>query len=219
MPRKKLVRSKEFPYHITGRVNNRENFHLPLNEVWKVFEFECLVVKTLYGAEFHAVVLMPNHFHMLISVPNEDLGKVMSVLMANITKNINFKANRSGHVFGGPYFWSLITSTRYYGHALKYIYRNPVRAKLCDDVEEYSFSTLRGLLGHDHLAIPLSHTLIGMEVNLPDQRYPFQWLEWIKQPFPKEAEELIRVCLQKKEVRVLLDRKTRTPYSILEDLI
>ncbi len=219
MPRKKLQRSNDFPYHVTGRSNNRENFHLPLDEVWRIFESESLTLRILYDVKIHSLVLMPNHFHMLISVPTEDLGKIMCLFMANITKTINHRAGRSGHVFGGPYFWSIITSTRYYGHALKYIYRNPVRAQLCERVEEYRYSTIRGVLGFEHLCVPLAYTQIGMELNLPDFSYPFEWLDWLNTPFSTEAEEFIKQSLRKKEVRALLDRKTRTPIQILEQLL
>jgi REP element-mobilizing transposase RayT len=144
---------------------------------------ECLNLALVYEVEFHALVLMPNHFHMLVTVPKHDLGKVMSVFMASVTRTANLLSGRSGHLFGGPYHWSLINSSRYYGHALKYVYRNPVRAKLCSAVEEHPYSTLQGLLGETHLPFRLHFTRAGMELALPSAE-PSEQLEWLNKPFP-----------------------------------
>ena len=62
MSRKSLIRSQAYPYHVTGRSNNREVFHCPLNLVWAVFSQEFFEARTLFGVEIHAFVLMPNHF-------------------------------------------------------------------------------------------------------------------------------------------------------------
>src|SRR5690606_20442105 len=107
-----------------------------------------------------AVVLMPNHFHMILTVPMHDLGVVMNRLMTSVSRRANLFSGRTGHLFGGPYFWSLIASFRYYGHALKYVYRNPVKGGLCERVERYPFGSLHGLLGYSHLPFPIHLTRI-----------------------------------------------------------
>lgn len=218
MPRKQLQKSDLLPYHVTARANNREEFHLPLERFWGLIGSECLNLVLVYDVQFHAFVLMPNHFHVILSVPNYDLGKVMSVFMASVTRTSNLLSGRTGHVFGGPYHWSIITNARYYGHALKYVYRNPVRAKLCDRVEDYPFSTLHGLLGTHHLPFPLHFTRAGMEFALPSTAITEQ-LEWLNRPFPKEAEGLIQKGLRKKLFDVIVDRKTRRPFEPLNDLL
>jgi putative transposase len=37
MPRKKLIYTDQFPYHVTARSNNKEWFYLPISEVWNIF--------------------------------------------------------------------------------------------------------------------------------------------------------------------------------------
>src|SRR4051794_23831949 len=108
MPRKSFQRSNVLPYHVTARANNREAFHLPIRSVWAVIGLECLNLAWVYGVQFHALVLMPNHFHMLLTVPEHDLGKAMNVFVSSATRTINLFSGRSGHVFGGPYHWSII---------------------------------------------------------------------------------------------------------------
>lgn len=176
MPRKLLYRSDFLPYHVTARTNNRETFKLPLEQLWQIIGDECLNLILVYEAEFHALVLMPNHFHLLLTVPKYDLGKVMSIF-----------------------------------------YRNPVRAKLCELVESYRFSTLQGLMGMAHLPFPLSFTRPGMDLILPPLESP-EYLQWLNRPFPKEAEGLIQRGLRKKLFDVIIDRKTRRSFEPLNHL-
>ena len=173
MPRKNLIRSDTFPYHVTARTNNRESFPIPLKDVWEKLSDQCFEVSLLFGARIHAFVLMPNHVHLLLSTPREDLGIVMKYWMGSGTRILNQLSGRSGHVFGGSYYWSLVKSPIYYGHALKYIYRNPVRAKICASVEDYSYSTLSGLIGNQALEFPL--------------HYPFQQPNFL----PQDLDELV----------------------------
>lgn len=130
MPRSKLVRTDDLPYHIVARCNNREPFPCPLDRAWKAF-CELLYEFSVQGRlRVHAFVLMPNHFHLIASTPDADLDRVMMDFMRTITRTIQFISGRTGHIFGGPYRQSLIDSTRYFAHAFKYVYRNPVKGGL-----------------------------------------------------------------------------------------
>ncbi|MBC7397433.1 MAG: transposase [Bdellovibrionales bacterium] len=213
------MRSDCFPYHVTARSNNKELFPGEQDLMWKVITSELYLLTLTHEIEIQSFVLMPNHFHLIITVPKADLGVVMNLLMSAVTKSVNYYTSRSGHVFGGPYFWSLITATRYYGHAFKYVYRNPVRARICDQVEEYRFSTLHGLLGQSALPFPLTYTRLGMEINLPEQENHNAWLDWLNRPFPMEAEKLIRKAMSLREMKTLLNRQSRKPVQELEDFL
>jgi putative transposase len=218
MPRKTLIRSNVLPYHVTARVNNREPFHLPLPQVWKIMGNECLNLHLVYDVEFHSLVVMPNHFHMILTVPEHDLGQVMNVFMSSVTRLSNLLSGRSGHLFGTRYYWSLINNSRYFGHAYKYVYRNPVRARICEQVEDYRFSTLQGSLGVRHLPFPLFYTRVAMELALPSVDSHEQ-LEWLNRPFPTEAEALIQKGLRRTVFDTIIDRSTREPISALAHLV
>ena len=219
MPRKKLIRSDFLPYHVTLRVNNREKFPIPLDSMWKLLSSECLNLNWVYNCRFHAVVLMPNHVHILLSVPEFDLGKVMDVMVAQLTRSSHMYSGRSGRLFGGPYHWTIIESARYFGHALKYVYRNPVKARICEKVEDYPYSTLHGLIGRSPLVTPIHLTSIGMELGLPmETGVTDNTLEWLNQPFSTEVDSIIRIGLSKKIFEDLRDRKTRKPFEILKTL-
>jgi len=218
MPRKCLLRTNWLPYHVTVKTNNSELFHLPIERLWGIIGLECLNLSLVYETEIHALVLMPNHLHMLITVPDFDLGKVMNVFISSVTKTANLLSARSGHLFGGPYYWSLINNTRYFGHALKYVYRNPVRANLCPRVQDYRYSTIHGLVGQSHLPFPIHLTRSGLEINLPSVEAHEQ-LDWLNSPFSAEVENLIQKGLKRKLFQAVIDRKTRTQIDPLAGLL
>lgn len=218
MPRKSLIRTDHLPYHVTARANNREEFFVSRDEAWKIISHECLFLTLIYGVEFQSVVLMPNHFHIILTVPEHDLGIVMNQFIRSISRSMNLISGRSGHVFGASYHWSLINNSRYFGHALKYVYRNPVRARICEKVEEYPYSSLHGLLGKARLPFPIHLTRAGMELSLPEWESRLQ-LDWLNMPFPTEAEEVIQKGLRRKVFHQIMDRSTRRPYEFLEHLL
>jgi len=218
MSRKPLERNSSLPYHVTARGNNRESFPLSTEQLWDIIADECLFLCIVYGVQFQAVVLMPNHFHMILTIPEHDLGIVMNQFMKSVSQRTNLISRRTGHIFGGSYHWSVINNTRYFGHALKYVYRNPVRAQICKTVEEYPYSTLHSLLGHRHLAFPIHFTRVGMEISLPSS-LSNDYLNWLNTPFPTEAESLIQKGLRKRLFGLIKDRKTRRYSEILHSLV
>jgi REP element-mobilizing transposase RayT len=218
MARRRLEKTNFLPYHVTARANNRENFPVSLDELWRIIGERALFLSLIYEVEIQAFVLMPNHFHMLLTVPEHDLGIVMNEFMKSVSRTVHLISGRSGHLFGGSYYWSMIKDTVYFAHALKYVYRNPVKAGLCDRVEDYPFSTLSGLLGRAHLPFPIYFTRIGMELSLP-MLEPVDQLSWLNNRFPEEVEARIKLGLRKRIFSRVIDRKTRRLAELLESLV
>jgi putative transposase len=211
MPRKPLVRSTEFPYHLTGRSNNREHFPGSLEMNWHCYGEKLTEVSERYRIRVHAFVLMPNHFHLLMSTPREDLGIVMQCFMASVTRTINAKTNRSGRIFGSRYHPSLITSTQYFDSALKYVYRNPVKAKLKDRVLDYRFSTLKGACGFETYPFSL-YPPSGYSSLVPNQSLD-SFIQWLDTPFTNEQDEAIGTAFQKSQFKLPKSGWKRKPTN------
>lgn len=196
MPKRNLVKSDFLPYHVTNRTLNKEPFPLPLAEVWEIITFELQVAWVLFEIEIHAFVLMPNHYHLLLTSPKYDISKVMHHLGIWITDSINQRAGRCGNVFGGRFHATLVNSGSYFACAFKYIYRNPVRAGISAKVEHYPYSTLSGMLGQSHLPFPLYFPKSGLGIaTVP--RDSVQLLTWLNTPSTKEAEEAVRKAFRR----------------------
>jgi putative transposase len=195
MGRKTLIRSKEHPYHITARVNNQQPFPCNLQEAWKIHIEQLVEIESRFSVKIHAFVLMDNHFHLLISTPEDDLGIVMQQFMRSVTKIMNSRTGRSGRIFGAKYHWSLINSMNYFDCALKYIYRNPVKAKRSVEVTQYPFSTLNAALGKHRLPFQI-HPPTG-ETSVIPNRNEKDFVTWLNIPFVSEEDREIKNAFQK----------------------
>lgn len=113
------------------------------------------------------------------------------------TKAINRNTGRIGHVYGGRYHWSIINTVGYYDYALKYVYRNPVKAGLVQCVEDFSYSTIKGIACPEYLRFSLSP--ISGQIDLIPEKNFLGFVNWLNQPFLKEQDDCIRKGLKKVE--------------------
>ena len=95
VPRKKLIYTDEYPYHVMARSNNREWFYVSKEDAWNIFVSEVNRTISRQGTLIHSFVLMDNHYHMLISATEEnDLGTVMRELQGRVSRRINRTSKR-----------------------------------------------------------------------------------------------------------------------------
>ena len=155
MPRKILIRTNQFPYHITLRSNNKDWFELPLSIMWKLCKQSIAKAQASYPTNIEAFVLMANHYHLLIWTPNSDIDKFMYVLNSSISKEIRIRTKRINRIFGDRYKWTLVDHERYYLQVLRYIYQNPVKAQVTSTCHDYPFSTLRYIYLNEDFEAPI----------------------------------------------------------------
>ena len=132
MPRANRILQADYPYHVTLRSINKMTFELPMGDLW---DFSCdllLFCSYAFKIEIHAFVLMNNHYHMILRTPNADLHKFMNYFNGSLSREIGLRTSRINQKFGGRYHASVISDLSYYHHAYKYVYRNPVEAKVCE---------------------------------------------------------------------------------------
>lgn len=202
MGRRKLIRTSDHVYHVTSRSNNKEWWYLQNKEVWKICKEQLAEAQTRFSIEIHNFVLMTNHYHLMIRTPDSNLDKVMAFMNKKICTRINMSAGRINRVFGGPYRWNLISERRYYFNAYKYLYLNPVEAKLCQRAESYPYSTLRAELGLMKVPFKIKNYMTSVD------------LEWINQRFTSASTERIRRGFRKAEFKPVHDLKSLRHTSL-----
>jgi putative transposase len=193
MPRKNLIRSNQWAYHVTSRSNNKEWFYIPIDLTWRILTDALAESAYRYGAEIWTLVLMSNHFHAILFTPEGNLDLVMQYFISKATRAIQKEAKRINHIFGGRYKWSLLDSAFALACAYKYDYRNPVRAQICKSVEDYAFSTLNDLSSPLALSEGVDPYWKLIPRELPNR------LRWLNAPTPKEREALVGAALRRKK--------------------
>lgn len=211
MPRKYIPTTSSFPYHITARTVNREHFKIPLEDVWSILNDYLYFLKKAYEFNIHQFVLMPNHFHLNISAPLLNLSEGMNYFMRETSKHLGREANRINQVYGGRFHRCLIDNPIYYLHAYKYVYRNPVEAKLITRVEDYPYSTLSGLIGNSKLIIPIQYD----DTLFSNFEKTLDWLNSKPQDAHREA---VRLALKKSRFSFAKDKISKRPHSLESSL-
>ncbi|MES2801512.1 MAG: transposase [Bdellovibrionota bacterium] len=203
MPRKHLIRTCDFPYHVTARSNNKDFFYLHMDTLWDIFMESMTEAEKHFNCQFHAFVLMSNHYHLLVSTPNSNLDLVMNYLQREIARKANKISSRINHFFGGPYKWSLICEESYYWNALKYIFRNPIRAGLCDNVLSYQFSSLNSQPKKFNWRLTDFFNNRNTYISID--------LDWLNEPFYNETENNIQAALRRREFQIPCDANGYRP--------
>lgn len=214
MPRKHVPISPHFPYHITARCINRDWFSVPLGTVWPIMENYLHFLTKAYETKIHSFVLMPNHFHLLAQSPQSNLSEGMNYFMRETSRQIGRDSGRINQIYGARFHRSLITTEKYFNQVYKYVYRNPVRAEICTQVQDYPYSTLAGLVGLRKLHIPLEPDNLlfsGEDVN----EKTILWLN--RNPDPNLEKE-IQLALRKPEYKPTPDHDAKKP-SALEEIL
>jgi len=144
MPRSPRVDIGNEIYHVINRANAR----LPIffkEEDFKLFENVLEEAKEKYNMRILAYCLMPNHFHLVLYPKKDnDLQKFMQWITLTHTQRWHIK-NRtigSGHLYQGRYKSFLIERNNHLLSVIRYIERNPLRAKLVKKAENWGFSSL-----------------------------------------------------------------------------
>jgi REP element-mobilizing transposase RayT len=97
---------------------------------------------------FVAYCLMPNHYHFLIRVEEDDqLSPFLRRLFSSYTQAFNRQQNRSGTLFESRAKSKLVDEYRYVIHLARYIHLNPVKANLVNAPEDWPYSNYREWIG------------------------------------------------------------------------
>lgn len=139
-----------YPLHIVQRGNNRAVTFRCLEDF--TYYREVLFAATRrYECAIHAYVFMPNHVHLLVT--SEDVrgpSHMMQAVGRRFVHFVNTRYARTGTLWEGRFWSSVVHSERYFFACSRYIELNPVRAGMVDKPAEYRWSSYRcNALGTD----------------------------------------------------------------------
>jgi len=178
MPRIARVVIPGLPHHIIQRGNRRQVVFFRTTD-------KRLYLRILArqggkaGISFWAYCLMDNHVHF-VAVPSKEhsLAKGIGGTHREYTRIINFREGWKGYLWQGR-FLSYPLSENYLYAAMRYIERNPVRAKIVERAEDYPWSSARAhVFGHKDCLI--SDNSFTRNIG--------NWAEYLEREVPSEIE-------------------------------
>jgi putative transposase len=152
-----------YPHHVIQRGNRRQKVFFSDRD--KNTYLNLLHKETVRcGIEIWAYCLMDNHVHFIVVPEKEDsLARGIGETHRKYTRLINLREGWSGYLWQGR-FLSYPLNNRYLYAAVRYVERNPVRAELVENAEDYRWSSARTHVYHKH-DILLSDSFLISEIK------------------------------------------------------
>lgn len=159
-----------YPHHLVQRGNDRQPVFRDEEDRHRYLAMLREVLRE-QGVALHAYVLMDNHVHLLLT-PAE--GRALSRLMQRLgtwyAGWFNHRHGRTGALWEGRFMSSPVDSDAYLLACMRYIERNPVRAGMVQQAEEYPWSSVRHHLGLRVDPLLTDHALFWALGNTPFER-------------------------------------------------
>ncbi|MDO8520784.1 MAG: transposase [bacterium] len=191
MPRLARVDVGGEVYHVINRANGRMQI-FNTKEEYLLFERLMGEAKELTGMRILAYVLMPNHWHLVLYPKKDgDLGIFMHWLTNAHTRHVHTRTKTvgSGHLYQGRYKSFLVDTDNYLLALIKYVERNPVRAKLVRYCENWQWGSAWRRINGSKQQMKL--------LNPSPVVFPHGYTHWINTPDNEDGLAVLRVSVNK----------------------
>ncbi len=134
------VEAINYPHHVIQRGNRRQNVFIKPEDKDEYLKILNLQSK-LFGLKIWAYCLMDNHVHLIV-VPEREGSLMWGIGETHrlYTRMINFREGWRGYLWQGRFLSSPLDE-RYLYAAVRYVERNPVRAKMVSKAQDYKWSS------------------------------------------------------------------------------
>ena len=101
-------------------------------------------VKRETGFKTYAWVVMPDHIHLVVRLPESmTLGRVMQLIKGQFAYRYNKSTNRHERTWQSRYHGRVLRSDRALNAAIQYVHANPIVAGLVSAAEQFPWSSSR----------------------------------------------------------------------------
>ena len=140
MPKTAREISRTGVYHVMLRgVNRQEIFEEKADYLFLLWLIK--KVKEKYFYEILAYCLMSNHIHLLIKAPEMSVSVIIQEIAGLYASWYNAKYDRVGHVFQSRFRSESVITPGSMLRVARYIHRNPLKAGICRNPEDYEYSS------------------------------------------------------------------------------
>jgi putative transposase len=188
MPRTARASQGGYTYHVLNRENARAEV-LHKDGDYQAFLETMAEASLRIPMRILSYCLMPNHFHLGLW-PAEDgaLSRWMHWLMTTHVRRYQRHYRSSGHIWQGRFKAFPVQDDNHLLVVLRYIERNPLRAKLVGRAEDWPWSSLKWLADHEAAPVRLDPGAVP--------RGP-AWLERVNATQFETDVERVRECVRR----------------------
>jgi putative transposase len=133
-------------FHVTARGNRRQDTFVVERDYVSYLVLLAGVVKR-FGWTCLAFCLMPNHVHLVIESENLALSRGMHRLQGAYAQWFNGVHRVDGHLFQDRFHAKVVGREQHWTEVIRYVVLNPVRAGICEQPEEWTWSSFNATAG------------------------------------------------------------------------
>lgn len=181
MPRIPRGQIPGFAYHVINRGNGGATLFRKEGD-YRAFLDLLAGAKMKHPVALLGFCLMPNHFHLVLQPSSpEALSAFMQWWLTAHVRRYHRHYQSHGHVWQGRFKSFPIQQDEHLLIVLRYVLRNPVRARLCEKPDEWPWSSFQ----HNHLIDPSP---------VP---FPPDWNHLLNIPLSSQELSRIRSCVNR----------------------
>lgn len=146
MPRIARIVVPGLPYHVTHRGNRRGSVFFSLSDRENYLRLLARAGQQ-YGLELWSYCLMSNHVHLVVCPSRRDsLARTIGEVHGYHARASSRTNGWDGHLWANRYYSAPLDAVHLWA-AVRYVERNPVRAGLVTEAEDYAWSSARAHCG------------------------------------------------------------------------
>ena len=176
-------------YHVLNRGNNRAPvFHSDTDYA----QFVGLIseAQNRIAMDVIAQCLMPNHFHLLVRVPeDESLGKWMQWLLTSHVRQYHKHHRTSGRVWQGRFKAFPVQDDAHLLTVMRYVERNALTANLVERAEAWPWGSLHWRVNGN----------TKIDLVAPPIKIPEHWVAYVNQPITAHEHERFKTCIHRQQ--------------------
>jgi len=98
----------------------------------------------MFHLNVSAYCLMSNHYHLLLHTPDGNISRCMRHINGVYTQRFNRAHKNEGQLFSGRFKAVVVDNDSHLLEVLRYIHKNPLRAGIVEDVDDFKWSSHKG---------------------------------------------------------------------------
>ena len=158
------------PHHIIQRGNNSGEIFVDAQDRLAMLDLMREMARR-FDVDVHAYVLMPNHFHLLLTPKTEQgVPQFMQALGRSYVRYFNNRHGRTGTLWEGRYRSTLLQAEQWLLPTMVSMDLNPVRAGLVHRALDWPWSSYAHSAGIQHDGLISPHALFWALGNTPFAR-------------------------------------------------
>ena len=151
-------------YFVTTNVSDKEwifgsmenGIYVPNDKLCQIVINDLNFYRNKFRFLLHGYVIMPNHFHGIITVSNKvNVSEIMRDFKSHVSFEINKILNRKGEFWQEDFYEHGIRNKLDFEEKINYIHYNPVTANLIKDPTDFKYSSYRDYYFDDHSIIKI----------------------------------------------------------------